>query len=83
MGRILEIALIMASVWGLLMAELYLLFLVVIPIPSPRGGQIWLAATNAAKIAIGIASILVWLYFWKRITELYFWRRVRGRGSAA
>ncbi|MEM2226417.1 MAG: hypothetical protein QW371_02815 [Candidatus Bathyarchaeia archaeon] len=83
MKRVLEIALIMASVWGLLMAELYLLLIVVIPIPSPKEGLIWLAAANAAKIAIGIISILAWLYFWKRATELYFWRRVRRRGSAA
>lgn len=78
-----EIALIMVSVWGLLMAELYLLLIVVVPIPSPKEGLIWLAAANAAKIAVGIASILAWLYFWKGATELYFWRRVRRRGSAA
>lgn len=82
MRRVLDIALIMLSVWGILMAELYLLLLVVIPIRSPWEGLIWLAAANAAKIAIGIASILAWLYFWKRATELYFWRRIRRRGSA-
>jgi len=79
--RILEMALIMLSVWGLLMAELYLLLLVVIPIPSPKEGIAWLAAANAAKIAVGIASVLAWLYAWKRVTELYFWRRVSRRGS--
>ncbi|MEM3463007.1 MAG: hypothetical protein QXJ15_05000 [Candidatus Bathyarchaeia archaeon] len=83
MRRVLEIALIMVSVWGLLMAELYLLLIVIVPIPSPKEGLIWLAAANAAKIAVGIASILAWLYFWKVATELYFWRRVRRRGSAA
>jgi hypothetical protein len=81
--RVLEISLIMLAVWGILMAELYLLLLVVVPIPNPRDGVLWLAVASAAKIAIGIASILAWLYCWKRVTELYFWRRVGRRGSAA
>lgn len=70
-------------VWAILLLSTLIISKVAFAInlgPETLVGRI---ATEALRVLVSGAIILVWLLVWKKVTDSYFWRTIKHRKATA
>jgi hypothetical protein len=77
--RLLSLVAIEVFVWGTMLLSMLLISRVAFGIVIGTGDLAGRVTTQIARVLVSGTIVLVWLFAWKRITDLYFWRAVRRR----
>jgi hypothetical protein len=74
MKRVSWLLAILFLVWLMMLAGLWIIVKVIIPIP--REGTLSIVI-DATKVGLSASVSLLWLWLWKEISTRYFWYRLR------
>ncbi len=81
MRRLLPLAAIVIFVWAMLLLSMLLISRVVFDFSIGTETLFDRIVTQTVRVLVSGTIILVWLFVWKKITDLYFWRTI-GRKRA-
>lgn len=79
MKRLLPLAAIEVFVWAMLLLCTLLISRVAFEITIGTGSLIDRIATQIVRVLVSGIIIIVWLFAWKKITDMYFWRTIGRR----
>ena len=74
MKRISWLLMILFLVWLMMLAGLWIIAKVIIPIPREGTLSIFI---DAMKVGLSALLSLLWLWLWKEIATRYFWYRLK------
>ena len=76
MKRLLPLAAIVIFVWAMLLLCMLLISRVAFDFSIGTETLFARIVTQVVRVLVSGMIILVWLFVWKKITDLYFWRTV-------
>lgn len=76
MKKLIPLAAIEIFVWGILLLSTLIISKIAFLINLGGETLIGRIATEAIRVVVSGAVVLVWLLIWKKITDSYFWRTV-------
>jgi len=65
---------ILFLVWLMMLAGLWIIFKIIIPIPREETLSILI---DAAKVGLSASLSLLWLWLWREMATRFFWHRLR------
>ena len=83
MKRLLPLAAVELFVWAILLFSTLLISRVAFAINFGAETLITRIATEALRVLVSGAIILIWLLVWKKATDTYFWRTITRRKTTA
>jgi len=83
MRHLIPLAAIEVFVWLILLLSTFLISKFVFSINFGNVTLVQRVATETARVVASGAIILIWLFVWKRVTDLYFWRTIARRKPTA
>lgn len=82
MKHFLPLAIIEVFVWLILILSTLLISKIVFSINFGNATIMQRVATETARDGLSAATVLIWLFVWKKITDVYLWRTL-GRNGAS
>jgi hypothetical protein len=77
MRRLLPLAAIVIFVWAMLLLCMFLISRVAFDFSIGAETLFDRIVTQIVRILVSGTIVLVWLFAWKKTTDLYFWRTIR------
>jgi hypothetical protein len=77
--RLLTLVAIEVFVWATMLLSMLLISRVAFGIVIGSGTLAARITTQVLRVLVSGTIVLIWLFVWKRITDLYFWRTIRSR----
>jgi hypothetical protein len=77
MKNLLTLTAVEVFVWATMLLSMLLISRVAFQITLGSEGLAARTATQIVRVIVSGTIVLIWLYVWKRVTDLYFWRAIR------
>jgi hypothetical protein len=77
MKNLLTLMAVEVFVWATMLLSMLLISRVAFQITLGSESLAARIATQVVRALVSGTIVLIWLYVWKRVTDLYFWRAIR------